>query len=81
MSKFLGVFLLCSEGKKERISRQQRTHHPKYFPLFRTPDNVKSDIPFVQMALQTEKNYFQLNYAFHIADTDTDKNYLGINFS
>ena len=26
---------------------------------------LEQQIPFVQMALQTEKNYFRINYAFH----------------
>ena len=37
-------------------------------------------LPSVQMALQTEKIIFELSMHF-IADTDTDENYFGINFS
>ena len=56
--------------------------------LFRAPTSPRSlevtirdsALPVVQMALQTEKIYFELIMLF-IADTDTDESYLGINFS
>ena len=40
----------------------------------------RKHIPVVQLALQTEKNYFRINYAFFIAGTDADENMFGSSF-
>ena len=44
---------------------------------FTVSPSITYGLPVVQMALQTENTYFQINHAFHSPDTDADKKPFG----
>ena len=62
--------------RRKAITRQECSGNQ--YPITHTA--VTHQYPVVQMALQTEKNIFELTTHF-VADTDTDKIYFEINFS
>ena len=72
------VCCVCVTSQRARFNKFARRHCArKTLGGWVASHNV--NLPFVQMALQTEKNIFELIMHF-VADTDTDKNYFEINF-
>ena len=69
------------DAQIQRCATTTNGRNPQLLPTvsLEASSQLLQEVPFVQMALQTEKIIFELIMNF-IADTDTDKYYLGINF-
>ena len=67
--------------KSKRFPREPKVQLQGYgYSLFCSHSSRCLEVPFVQMALQTEKKYFRINYAIH-SRYRYRQNYFGINFS